>query len=502
MRKGCLLLLLSASVVHGDAGVITGPVTINASFDGQGGPIGTAQTAPDVGGAAAIAQVLDAVSGAVTVRDAVTTQPIVSFTAAQFWNAAGIAGTPNAFAQRAVFDPISQRWYVSAEEAKSGPNRVYLAISASNDATGAWKSLALPAQSAMIANTRLAVDSAGVYLTGDVAGTGVVMALPIADLTWSGSAAPSAANLNVLPTATTGVVPAIDPSDSVQSDRRFFIARDVAANGDTAIDVYALRWTGTQASLVALTPVDFGTTLSPPSRGAVQPAPGPALAVGSGALANATANNGVIAGIAMTEAAGELGAWWFELYADPSTDSPPNEQQTGFISDPSADLLAPAIAIASDLSIGVVVGRTSATDAPGIYVTGQGIGDDYGTMRGLVQVRPGVAPYSCAPVGGTSAYGRYSSIASTATGFWAVAQFGASATACTFGTTWINFSLPSSFHPGDDFFGEDDAGFPPHSHDPSAGCGGCATGNDATPLAWLGVAALLLRRRSRPKSRL
>ena len=42
-----------------------------------------------------------------------------------------------AFAQRATFNAINQRWYISAEEATNGtPNRIYLAVSASADALG------------------------------------------------------------------------------------------------------------------------------------------------------------------------------------------------------------------------------------------------------------------------------------------------------------------------------------------------------------------------------
>ena len=66
-------------------------------------------------------------------------------------------------------------------------------------------------------------------------------------------------------------------------------------------------------------------------------------------------------------------------------------------------------------------------------------------MRPLLLAQAGTAAYSCAPTAGVTSFGRYSSIAYTATGFWAVAQYGASATDCMFGTAWVNFGVLGSF---------------------------------------------------------
>jgi hypothetical protein len=494
--RSALIVVLASSAAYADA-VQPPPLTIDTVFDGQRGPSGTLQTAPDVGGAAGPEQVVDVVSGFVTVRDSVG-HVLTSSTAEAFWTAAGVTGTPAAFSQHAAFNPLNQRWYVTAEEATNGtPNRIYLAVSASGDARGPWKAIALPLQAQAIANTQLAVDACGAYITGDTAGNGIVMALPYSDLQWTGAGAPSAAHVNVL-TAHAGIVPAIDPTNQIGSDARMFLAR----NGTTKVDLYRLSWqsplcTSTlSATLAEPISVDLGGSYALPSRAAVQPAPAPGLAAGTGAIASAASSNGEIVGIATTQVSGQLAAFWFQLYADPSTVGPATLEYFELIADPSADLIAPAIALAPYSGVGVVLVRTSATEMPSMYVTAHSYADY--EMRPLVLARAGTAAYSCAPVAGVSAFGRYSSIASTATGFWAVAQYGASANACEFGTAWVNFD--EQYYGGhDDVIFGDDAGV---GHGPDKppfhffGCAGCASsGGSAPALAVIVVLALRRRRR-------
>jgi uncharacterized protein (TIGR03382 family) len=507
MRSAALVLLVATSTAYADAPV-PAPITIDEVFAGQGGPSGTAQTVPDVGGAAGSEQVVDVVSGFVTIRDAGTHQVLSSSTAEAFWSAAGVTGTPAAFAQRATFNATNQRWYISAEEATNGaPNRIYLAVSASGNALGPWKAVTLPAQANAITNTQLAVDACGAYLTGDSGTSGLVMALPFADLQWTSGNAPSAAHLNVMP-AIAGVVPAIDAWNQIGSEARMFVARDVGNDGFTRIDLFKLRWASSlctstlTATLDTPFPVSLGTNYVLPTRAAVQPSPAPGLAAGSGAIASAVSSNGTIVGIMTTEIGGQLAAEWFQLYADPSNSGSPELQQANAIVDPSADLIVPAIAFDPYNGIGVVLVRTSATSAPAIYVTGQAYGDFSGFMRPLLLARAGTAAYSCAPTAGVTGFGRYSSIAYTATGFWAVAQYGASATDCAFGTAWVNFGVLGSFV-RDDVHGEDDAdgGTGNGGHfQLSGGCGCSSHGDAGSSIAGIGVVALVLRRR-RCKSR-
>jgi len=310
MRSAVLVLLVATSTAHADAPV-PAPITILSVFDGQGG---TAQTTPDVGGAAGSTQAVDVVSGFVTIRDAGSDQVLSSTTAEAFWTAAGVTGTPAAFAQRATFNALNQRWYISAEEATNGaPNRIYLAVSASGDARGPWKAVTLPAQANAISNTQLAVDACGAYLTGDTGTSGVVMALPFADLQWTNNNAPSAAHLSVLP-AIAGVAPAIDAWNQIGSDTRMFVARDLGGDGFTKIDLFKLRWgvslcTATvTATLDSPFPISLGSNYVLPTRAAVQPSPAPGLAAGSGAIASAVSSNGTIVGIMTTEIGGQLAA--------------------------------------------------------------------------------------------------------------------------------------------------------------------------------------------------
>jgi hypothetical protein len=502
-----LLVLLATSIAHADAPSPPPAVELDLVYDGQSG---TAQAPPDPGGAAAILDVLDMVSGAVTIRDGGTGQLVSTSSADAFWTAAGIPGTPAAFAQHAIFDPESQRWYASAEQATAGaPNQIYVASSLTYDVRSPWKAIALPAQAATITNTHLAVDPAGLYITGDIGGHSILMALPLEDLQWTGTGAPTAAHSNVFSVARAGLVPAIDGWDNVFADSRMFVARDVAANGDTAIALYRLSWQGsvlgtqTRATLAAPEVVDLGAAYAVPSAPAQQPSPGPALDAGNGELANASASGGSIVGIATTEQAGRLAAMWFVISADPSTPGIASSVvQEGVIGDPAADLIVPAIAFGTDNSIGVVVVRTSAVEPPAVYVTGQGYGDETGAMRPLVLARAGSAPYSCAPVGGVSSFGRYSSLAGTATGFWAVAQYGASSADCGYATTWVNFDVPSMIPPGggggDDFFGDDAGSHGDPVQSTKVGCAGCSssgTGGAALPCLFVAVGLCARRRR-------
>ncbi|MGE5181547.1 MAG: hypothetical protein ACM31C_05780 [Acidobacteriota bacterium] len=498
MRTALVVAILGAAgSAHADAGVGSG-VVLSLGFDGASG---TQAGPPDVGGGAlSDGQVIDVVSGLVAVRDE-TGHLLTSWTSDAFWNAAGVAGTPNAVAQHAVFNALNQRWYVSAEQATTGtPNQIYLAVSASYDATGPWKAVTLPPQASPIRDTHLAVDACGVYLTGDTSAGGVVLALPLADLQWTAPDAPTAAHLNVLPTARGGVVPAIDAWNQIASDARMFVGRDVTASGTTAIDVYRLSWTGSlctatgPAQIGSPSTVDLGVAYALPGRAAVQPSPAPGLQAGSGALANADSRSGTIVGIATTEIGGQLGAVWFQIYADPSTPGiGPDLLQSGTLVDPSADLLVPAIATATN-GFGIVYVRTSSQDPPSIYVTAQATGDPPGTLREPVLARAGAATYSCAATAGVSAFGRYSSIVGTATGFWAVAQLGASATECAFATAWVNFDVipnPSGGDPGpvaDDSWNADH----PPQH---AGCGGCSSSGDpGGVLVLLAIVACTRRR--------
>ena len=404
-------------------------VLVEAIFDGQAG---TATTTPDVGSVEGdnyctvntpvCSGVIDLVSDAVTFRDAITHDVISSSTADAFWTAAGVAN-PAAFAQRGVLDRLTNRYYLTAEENVPGPNRIYLAISATWDALGPYKTVTLPAQSEHLSNTHVAVDRNGVYITADASDHGVVMAMPIADVAWAGTP-PTAAHLNVATTARMGLVPA---ASYTSTDDVVFVSRDPAA-----IALYPLTWSGTSATVGEALTASLGTTFVLPTRTAPQPDSAPRLDPGNGAIFAASSSNGIIAGIATTEVAGRLAALWFTVARDGQL------QQVGTIADPNADLLTPSISINGD-TLGVVATSVSETEFPSIVVTGRTADNDPNTMRTLVVARAGQAAYSCAAVAGVSGFGRYSSISS---GFIAAAPLGGGSE-CAFSTAWVRFDIPA-----------------------------------------------------------
>ena len=497
MRLAIALVVCAPAIAFADAAVPP-TVEVGLSFDGHAG---SGSPAADPGGGVG-SKIVEVTAGAVTFRNYGTGEVFATSTADAFWTAAGIAGTPAAVAQHAFFDPQTQRWYATAEQATTGPNRIYIASTESWEPMATWKAIALPPQAAAITNTHVAVDPAGLYITGDSGGQSIVMAVPLQDLKWSGTGAPTAAHLNVFTLARTGVVPAIDPLDTILHESRFFLARELGA-GTTKIDVYRLDWNGsvldtqTTAVMSAATVVDLGVAYPAPSRPAQQPPPGPWLDAGNGALTSASATIGYIAGIAESEQNGHLAPMWFELSASASTPGAPIQVvQHGVVTDFTRDFIAPAIAIESYGTLGIVMVGTDVNEPPSIYLAGQGPYDPRGSLRQIVLGRAGTAPYSCAPIGAVSQFGRYSTISSTGSGFWAIAQVGASTTDCEYHTAWLSFDVPSPSHTGDPG-GWADGGFGDHPSSHPFGCG-CASSSGEQPIAGaLLLAAIVFRRRRR-----
>jgi hypothetical protein len=498
------VVLAIPSVARGDAALPPG-VELLLGFQGGSGSSQTPPGTPDVGGAASGGSIVEALSGAVTIRGE-TGSVLSTSTADAFWTTAGITGTPNAFAQHALFNAANQRWYMSAEQATTGtPNSVYLAVSATGDPTSTWKAVAIPF-STQITNTHLASDGCGVYLTGDIGSGGAVVALALPDVDWVGSGAPTISNVNEATTPHNGVVPAIDATDDIATHARMFVGLDSATNGDATIDVYRLNWQGSLCSapgptqLALPASVDLGAPSAPPTNVAMQPS-GPGLAAGNGELANAVATNGQVLGIASWQYSynGHIGAIWFQIDVDPSTPGiVPSLAQSGEIADPVADYLAPAIAAGADGSIGIVYVATSANEYPSMYVMGHGAGDALGTLRGPVLASAGNAIYSCMPSNGVSPFGRYSSIAGTATGLWATAQIGGDATDCAFSTAWVNFTLPSTLVGGDGNPGGSDCCDDPVDDPTIEGCTGCASpGDGSVPVVLFAIVVVARRRRRR-----
>ena len=173
------------------------------------------------------------------------------------------------------------------------------------------------------------------------------------------------------------------------------------------------------ATLDTPVPVTLGN-YALPTRAAAQPFPAPGLAAGNGAITSAVSNNGTIVGIMTTEIDGQLAAAWFQLYADPSSSTLPELQQSNTIEDPSADLIMPAIAFDPYNGIGVVL-RADVDDQshPRSMSPAKAYGDFSGRHATLA-ARPGRhrRVLVCFLTAGVTSFGRYSSIAYTATGFW------------------------------------------------------------------------------------
>jgi hypothetical protein len=471
-------------------------VTVTGTTEGALGPTDGVTTDPDIASTLGLQDELDLSTGHVIVADLVGATPALFETTEQFWTAAGITGTPNAYEHRAYFDPNSQRYFVTADEHVAGPNRRYLAISSGVSAFGSWSAIALPA-TGTFTSTRLAVDSNGVYLASDNgSGTTTITAIPLLDAI---AATPTAAAAVTLTVDAPDVIPAIALAGTTGTlDPELFAARASGSDGYTAIELYALTWSATGSAAIApYTIIDLGTSFPAPPTAAVQPV-APLLAPGGAQLRDFYTNGSQFYGMAATTVDDRAGAFWFAgaVGGGPVT--------TGAIGALDTDVIAPAFAVDEAGDVGVIATATSQSQYPTIVVAGMSAAAfGSGGMTPLVPVSEVRIPYDCNPVDGVSSFGRYSALSPLpgANGFFGDAMTGQDPdTACAFSTQLTEFQVASSPQPPGGSGGECCAGGGGGGADPidevpdMDGCrvGGGSGGNAAVLLV---VGVVLARRR-------
>jgi hypothetical protein len=421
-------------------------VEVQHTAAGASGPTGGVTAFPDLAATIGAVDILDLSTGHVVVTDR-SGSATLDETTEQFWTSAGIAGAPNAFEHRAFYDPVSERFFVTADELTGGANRRYLAVSAGNSAVGPWQAVAL-AGSAAIRDTRVAVDAASVYLTGDPGdGTTALVVIPLTDAL---ATPPTLAHAVTLSIPEAEAIPALFPQgDTASSEAMLFAARATAPDGDMTIDIYGLFGSGPIAQVRRAGFEDLGQAFPAPPATAAQPS-GPDLAVGDGGLRGVVQfGNGDLFGIAETAVDGHAAAVWF---AASNTGGGP---VAGVLSAADADVLAPSLTVDGDGDIGIAAEQTSTTQPVFGLVAGLASqGYFAGAAPATFPVVGDAAAASCGSAPGVTAFGRTTAISVDPVDgmlFADTMAFQTATPACGFVTALSSFDiadLPNQTGPG------------------------------------------------------
>ena len=347
-------------------------------------------------------------------------QPVQTLDA--FWKAAfRNAGTElygNPYDPRIFYDPLSRRWFASCDSLiadgaqRGGTKHMLLAISADDDPTHPWKAVDIEARVARdIDNLKLGLDRNGVYLTGLVWAddkTIPMVAIPKADLLWTGSASPSLAHVNQFETPKAppdpargthgsrgdeGMIPAFDLNPHKKpGDPMIFVNRFQATwEGETAIQIRTVAWTSpTTATMAGPVTIGLGRTYTEPTTQAMQPPlaqkdlVSPPIRPGGGRLVNAVVSRGSIWAIAATEVNGRTGSFWVQIDL-----SSMKLVQQGTVADSSLDLVFASLNVDGDGNLGIAMNGMSTTTHPSIYVTGRLASDAPGALGPLVRAVEG-----------------------------------------------------------------------------------------------------------------
>lgn len=504
MRRYALATLVVAATAA--PAVADNVVSIDTTLAGTSGPTGGVTGDPDVATTAGPVDVLDVVTGEVAIRDRFGISPPVQMTTDQFWTAAGITGTPNAFEHRAVFDIASQRFFVTADELVAGANRRYLAVSDGSAAGGSWHAVALPADG-VVTDTRVAVDANGVYVTGNGSdGATHVVAIPLADAL---ATPPTLAHATALSIPELDVIPAIDAQGGKQpTDPEVLAGRGVAQGGDTTLRTYLVTWPGggAPATLATSSQVDLNAVFSPPPATASQGSGAPLLAVGGAGLRSLTSAGSQLYGLAATQVGGHAAAFWFQV------DLALGAVVRDTISVPQGDLLVPALAVDTFGDIGVIGVEVMQGDMFPV-IAGRAADFSQTAVMSALQTYGGAAgTYSCNPDGGVTSFGRYASLGVDPTSgeLFGDAPYVSDGTACAFQTSLVGFYVQDARF-ADDFpddggvaIGGGGGGFPTGDDVPDGGGCGCSTAaprDAAAPLLVIALGALVSRSRGRARRR-
>jgi hypothetical protein len=423
-------------------------LAIVRSFDGESGGPGAGcvgapsgcgyRDHPDMGIAVSGSQVVEATGQSITVWD-YNGKQLAKTDFPTFLKNAGV--TPGTIADpRIAYDPFIQRFLVTCSCSND-----FLVVSGSQDATGAWKGVALGQ-----GNGDLTMfpgwDKNGVYISqyGGSINNYTVVALPPADVAWTGSGTISLSHMNVFTNKFAFEArPASDPNPGKQPGApAYFVAR-APGSGNVAVD--ALTWSGTTATQQAQKVVSTGAVYSTPPASMAQPS-GPGVRPAEShrifsAMMSGSHVHSVLASGPCASGCGPSGPdthmifYWFDI--DTSSMTLANKAK---VSSPTLDYTFPVLAVTSSGDVGITASAMSSSTYPEIVLFSHRTTDGANALTGPVIAVAGTQSYACVknPVGwGTFAMSVQDP--GDPGKIWAVQQYGASATACQWQTRLIQF---------------------------------------------------------------
>ena len=425
-----------------DAATAIGPTVLRA-FDGETGQPGAYKDHPDMGIAANGAQVVEVTGQSFTVFD-YGGHALAKTSMTSFLTSAGVTpGTIND--PRVMYDPFISRFVVVCSCAND-----FVVVSGSNDATGAWKGVALGVGAGDLTMFP-GFDKNGVYVAeyGGSASSYDVVALPSADVAWT-SGNVSLAHANVFTNFPYETRPAEDRNPNKQpNDPAYFIARNGPPQNGTnvalSVLVDSLTWSGSTATKGTQHALPTGWLYNTPVA-ASQPTSPMLRATESHRIMSAEIDGthlyAVLGSGPCTSNCGAQGAdahqmfFWFDVDTSSMTLA-----QTGKVASASEDFLFPSLSVDTSGNVGIVATATSLAEDPSIVLFAHHASDPPGVVGARVVAIAGTHSYSCNatdPVG----WGDYSTTVRDAldpTALWSVEEYAASGTPCAWQTRLIEF---------------------------------------------------------------
>ena len=444
--------------------------TVVTLFPGNGGTTiaankPTNRDHPDMTIAVNAAQVLTADDERVVVSDHTGTVlsniPIGTF----ITNAGGTLGMIN--------DPVvdwnefAQRWVLGCS---CSLDQVF--VSATADATGAWKATPLANISGDL-TLHLGHDANGEYVAEYSAGGNVdantgglgyfCFSIPTMEIMWSGTFAPTHLNKINCPLET---FPAVDHDPVKPANApHYLLARSCAAgqcqnatNVNQSLIAMEVRWSGTTATYSAEQLLSSGFLYNTPVNVA-QLGGLPLKANESHRIAYsvelfnkhiyAVRSSGPCTSSALCSGEGidsrQMMYWWdIDMSSFPTM----TIAQKGKISDPTLGYIFPSIAVDQRGNVGIAATGSSASQFASTYLWAHHANDLPGVMHGPVLAKAGTAAYACdggvspaAPGWGT--YAKTVRDPSDGGRLWTAQEYGGSSVGCVWTTSVIAFDVGS-----------------------------------------------------------
>jgi hypothetical protein len=388
---------------------------------------------------------------AFVVQDKATGKVLRNDTEHEFWLKVQPAGSFDLQANdpRLLYDPVTKRWFAWVQGLT--PANGYLAVSATDDPTGAWRGTRMPFPPHNY-GARIGFDRNGLYISvhngsSDLRKAQTCYAIPMADIVAAGG--PDLTHMQTFAGLEIEAFPATDPDPGKAADAPAVLLHREFGNTAGKLFMYKITWSGTAARISEAQSIRLGKTYHSPNGlsrqfQAAQPAPGLRLRADEGRRTlSVFARGGSVFGCnaAKGRVDSRCGILWYEVRVSDGA-----LLQEGFVDAPDCDYLVPTLAVDGRGNIGLGCTRTSEAEFPSVCVMMRATADAPGTMRAPVLAVKGTTYFRAPPSGATNAigWGNYSSTCIDPLDpalIWTCQEYANSVVERQWGTAWAAFRL-------------------------------------------------------------